>query len=139
MHTTKMIESNPTDAMVAKDRLAACIDACFDCAQACSACADACLGERDIAMLMRCIRLDQDCADICIATGRILSRQQQPDLRILGRQIHSCLLACEVCAEECGKHQHEHCRACAEACRACANACRDVLGALGPAPQSLRH
>jgi hypothetical protein len=139
MHTSQMIETNPAQAVLAAPQLSACIEACFDCAQACAACADACLGEQDIAMLRRCIRLNQDCADICIATGRILSRQQQPDLRILGRQIHSCLLACELCAEECAKHHHEHCRVCADACRACAKACQDAIGALGPTSHSIKH
>lgn len=134
-----MIETNSAVPVVPKHQLTACIEACFDCAQACGACADACLGEQLLAMLVRCIRLNQDCADICTATGRVLSRQQHPDIRILGRQIHSCLLACELCAAECSKHQHEHCRVCADACRACAKACQDALAALGPSPQAMKH
>jgi hypothetical protein len=43
-------------------------------------CADACLGEEKVEMLRRCIRLNLDCADVCNATGRMLSRQQEPDL-----------------------------------------------------------
>ena len=141
MHTSKMIETNPAEAILAKDRLSACIEACFDCAQACAACADACLGEENIAMLMRCIRLNQDCGDICIATGTILSRQQQPDARLLRSQLDTCLLACQVCADECAKHasKHEHCRVCADACRTCATACQDAIGAFGPAPQAVKH
>jgi hypothetical protein len=52
-----------------------CIEACYDCAQSCTACADACLGEEDPKLLARCIRLNLDCANICDATGKILSRQ----------------------------------------------------------------
>lgn len=139
MHTSKMIDTNPAEPVLGKQQLTACIEACFDCAQACGACTDACVGEPDVAMLRRCIRLDQDCADICITTGRILSRLHQPDPRIIGRQLHSCLLVCELCAEECAKHPHEHCRVCAEACRACAKACQDAIAALGPSPKSIRH
>lgn len=109
--------------------LAACIDACFDCAQACNACADACLGEKQLDMLRRCIRLNQDCRDVCIATGSIVSRQQQPEMELLRRQLELCMLACQLCAVECEKHaqHHEHCRICAEACRACEKACREAL------------
>ena len=39
-----------------------------------SPCADDCLSEDDHADLVRCIRLDLDCADVCDATGRILTR-----------------------------------------------------------------
>ncbi|WP_158686517.1 four-helix bundle copper-binding protein, partial [Cronobacter sakazakii] len=30
-------------------------------------------------------------------------------------------------AEECGKHDHDHCQRCAEACKKCADACRKML------------
>ncbi|WP_425573169.1 four-helix bundle copper-binding protein [Paraburkholderia caribensis] len=30
----------------------------------------------------------------------------------------------DACASECEKHQHEHCKQCAEACRRCAEQCR---------------
>jgi hypothetical protein len=32
-----------------------------------------------------------------------------------------------MCAEECNKHNHEHCKECAEVCLACANACHAVV------------
>jgi hypothetical protein len=35
---------------------------------------------------------------------------------------------CRSCAEECSKHNHDHCKACAEACLSCAEACRSVIG-----------
>jgi hypothetical protein len=28
-----------------------------------------------------------------------------------------------LCAQECAKHQHDHCQKCAESCRQCADAC----------------
>lgn len=133
MHTSRMIQTNPAPVVFGLDSLARCIDACFDGAQACIACADACLGERDLDALRRCIRLDQDCADICGATGRVLSRQQHAELALLARQVHACLLACQLCAAECEKHaaQHAHCRVCAEACRTCEAACQAVLAGVG--------
>ena len=115
------------------DVLARCVTACFDCAQACTTCADACLGERDperLEHMARCIRLDLHCADICLTTGRLLSRQEAPELaRAI---VETCALACRLCGEECERHapHMDHCRVCAEACRACEAACRDVLAAL---------
>ncbi len=58
--------------------------------------------------LAKCIRTDLDCADVCEATGRVLSRHT-------------------------GYHAetHEHCRIGAEACRRCGQACRDLIATLG--------
>jgi hypothetical protein len=42
-------------------------------------CADACLGEQDVQMLVCCIRLNLDCADVCATTGRLLARQVEFD------------------------------------------------------------
>jgi hypothetical protein len=80
-HAQRMVETNPSDVTVDAAALVECIEACFDCSQACTACADACLGEEDIKMLTRCIRFNLDCADICDAIGKILSRQTASSLR----------------------------------------------------------
>lgn len=76
-----------------------------------------------------CIRLNLDCADVCAATGSLLSRQTAADWTVLQRQLEACLVACEVCGNECEKHadMHEHCRVCADACANCAQACRQML------------
>jgi hypothetical protein len=107
-----------------------CIDDCFDCAQACTACADACLAEEELGRLRRCIRLDLDCADICGATGRVISRHSETDLRVVRAQLQACALACELCAVECESHRHGHCEHCAVACRRCQRACTELLEAL---------
>jgi hypothetical protein len=79
--------------------------------------------------LVRCIRLNLHCADLCDTTGRLISRQESPEL---ARAIlQACVLACRLCAEECGRHADmEHCRVCAEACLECQQACERVLRAL---------
>jgi hypothetical protein len=129
MHTTEMIQTNPAPVPVKLDNLSSCIDACYDCAQACISCADACLGEKNLDALRRCIRLDSDCSDICLVTAAVLTRQQQPALELLRRQVETCALICRLCAEECEKHaaNHEHCQICGESCRACETACNEVL------------
>ena len=132
MHIQQMLETHPRKGMVTGGELAACIEACYGCAQTCTACADACLGEQDLAMLVRCIRLNLDCATICYTTGEVLSRQTEPDMEIIRAQLEACAAACRVCGAECEKHahHHQHCAVCAESCKQCEQACNALLGAL---------
>lgn len=96
------------------------LEALNNCAAACNHCATACLDEQDVKMLARCIKLDFDCADICLLTASFVARDSEHANHLL----KECAEICEACAEECEKHTHmEHCRKCAEACRHCAEAC----------------
>ena len=97
----RMLETHPRPAQLDHAALVACIEDCFDCAQTCTACADACLGEPDVPMVLRCIRTCLDCADVCQTTGRLASRQTEPDLAVLRAQLAACLAACRACAAEC--------------------------------------
>ena len=56
-HARQMMETNPNPTPVDAAALIECIEACFDCAQACTACANAWLGEQDILMLAREVRI----------------------------------------------------------------------------------
>jgi hypothetical protein len=132
-HAQRMVQTNPSAAAVDEAVLVECIEACFDCAQACTACADACLGEESPKEMARCIRLDLDCADVCDATGRILSRQTATEPQMIHAALEACAQACKLCGDECENHaQHgmQHCQACAEACRRCEQACNNVLSAI---------
>ena len=73
-HDEQMLQAHPRGSMLDTTALLSCLQACLDCAQACVSCADACSAESDPKMLARCIRLNNDCADLCFATVRILSR-----------------------------------------------------------------
>jgi hypothetical protein len=129
-HARAMLDSYPGEFGFPADDLAAAIEACFDCVQTCTACADACLAEDDLASMRRCISSDLNCSDVCLATGRVLSRQTDYDSSVTQRALESCIRACVACAEECEKHaqHHRHCAVCAEVCRACAAACSALLG-----------
>jgi hypothetical protein len=109
-----------------------CIAACVECAAACVACADACLLEQNVAALRRCIRLNQDCADLCAATARVLSRLSDGDIRALRHQLEACALICATCGAECRQHaqHHEHCKVCADVCRRCEEQCRKAVRTL---------
>lgn len=111
------------------ENVLACIDACLECAEVCTACADACLGEETVQELRRCITLDLGCADVCEATGRILSRRTGHDGELAQAVLRACAEACRLCGDECAQHaeMHDHCRVCAEICRRCEQACRRLL------------
>jgi len=104
-----------------------CLEACVECMVACEMCSDACLHEKDVANMVRCIQLDRDCAEACMAASRAMARGG-PLARELCR---ACADICERCAEECEGHarHHDHCRLCAEACWRCADECRRMIGA----------
>jgi uncharacterized membrane protein len=112
--------------------LAAAIDAISDCTQACIADTDADLSEQNLTEMVRCIRLCVDCADVCAATGAVLSRPAGYDAEVARPLLQACVAICNSCGDECERHarMHEHCRVCAEACRRCEQACRQLADAL---------
>ncbi len=95
----------------------------INCALTNEMCSSACLEENDVTMMSRCIELDRDCADICLQAARLLQR----DSEIAHPFLNVCEEICRLCANECGKHEMEHCKACADACQKCAGACRAHL------------
>jgi hypothetical protein len=100
--------------------------------KACTACADADLSERRVTELITCIRLCLDCADVCTATARVVSRRPAYDTGATRRLLKACVAMCRHCGDECERHagMHEHCRVCAEACRRGEHACDELLGAM---------
>jgi hypothetical protein len=129
-YAEQLIQTSPNRPTADQGALAACIKACVSCAQACTACADACLGEPDASVLVRCIRLNLDCADLCAATGAILSRQVAAEPSLLRAALQASKLACQLCGDECAEHARygmAHCRVCEEACRHCEQACERLL------------
>jgi exosome complex RNA-binding protein Csl4 len=129
-YARQLLDTYPGTLNADAGLLAATIDALSDCAQACTADADANLAEQDLAEMVRCIRLCLDCADVCTATLRVISRQTNYDASVARPQLEACVASCKSCGDECERHAHmPHCRVCAEACRRCEQACRDLLDA----------
>ncbi len=137
MHAHQMISTHPDVRGSTNDVLIRCIEQCYDCAQACVACADACLAEDGVERLRQCIRLNQDCADLCGATGRLASRRTGSNEALLRMAIEACAEACRLCGAECDRHagMHEHCRICAEACHRCEQACNEAASSITPTRQ----
>ncbi len=133
-HVEAMLQTHPVAiGGIDRDMLVACLRACLDCAQTCTSCAYACLAEDMVAELRQCIRRNQDCADVCAATARVLTRRSGTNDALVRSLLAACQEACRSCAEECEQHagMHEHCRICAEACRHCEQACAELLAELG--------
>jgi hypothetical protein len=128
----EMLEAHPHAATEDRDVLARCVEACGECATACTICADADFAEADASDMTLCARLDLDCADSCVAAGRIAARQTERDPAILRAAVEACRRACNACAQECERHaeHHEHCRICAGVCRRCEEACDALLAIL---------
>ena len=100
------------------------IQALQECEAACNYCADACLGEENVKMMVDCIRLDRECAEICGTTVNLAAIESS---RFFNKMVDICREICEACAEECEKHDHDHCKKCAQACRECVKACESYV------------
>lgn len=96
-----------------------------DCASASEECIAACLHEKDVTRMAHCIEVDRDCAEICFLGAKLLMRHSE----IAHKYLVVCEEACRLCAEECDKHNDEHCKRCAAVCRKCEEACRQHHGA----------
>lgn len=126
MSTREMLDTHPARDTFDPAELSEAIDHLSACIASCQICADACLHEDDVVAMRNCIQTDLNCADVCAATLRIISRPG-PDGHTWRVMLEACVTACEECAEDCEAHDHEHCRLCARHCRACAEACRALL------------
>jgi Domain of Unknown Function (DUF326) len=129
----EIIERHPRPISLDRELMLRCIDECFDCSATCTACADACLGEPDVVELIRSVRLNLDCADVCDSVGRVVTRQTEVDLGVVRAAVDACVVVCGACAAECERHaaHHDHCRVCAEVCRRCEQVCSDLLASMG--------
>lgn len=105
------------------EKYKACIEACLTCAIECNHCAEACFKEFDLKTLTRCIRLDQDCADICSLAASLMARGSESAKAICSL----CADICKACGDECSKHKTmEHCKRCAKACYRCLEECKKM-------------
>jgi len=93
MHARDIISTHPDVRGNVSEALVRCIDECYACAQACTACADACVAEEMVQQLKQCIRLNLDCADVCLATGALASRRTGSNEQILGQMLQICAAA----------------------------------------------
>jgi uncharacterized protein YhaN len=105
------------------DEMERCVDSCFEAVQATEWCADQCTGSEE---MQDCARLCRDVADLATQCGRFCSREST----FHTRTAELCADASEQCADECAKHDAEHCQVTEEKLRECADACREMVSAM---------
>ena len=128
MSIFEMIREHPDVGADFNPELAQAVKHAMDCAAICNSCADACSAEpMDMAA---CIRTCMDCSDICQAVSRVAARRTHGNVPVIKALLEACIVACEVCHAECARHDHAHCRRCAQMCRECADACRAALAGM---------
>ncbi|MEJ2884967.1 hypothetical protein [Actinomycetospora aeridis] len=88
---------------------AAALDALADCEQVSTACT---VAMASVGGMAGEIRLALDCADVCAATHRVLTRGEGGHAATLTALVDAALHACEASAAACGAHadHHDHCR-----------------------------
>ena len=128
MSIEKMIQEHPDVGSDRNETLGLAVRHAMYCAAICNSCADACSAEE--MDMRRCIRLCMDCSDVCTATYRVATRRTDHNRQLIRTMLATCIEACEICEAECAKHDHAHCRRCAQMCRECSRDCREALVAL---------
>lgn len=94
-----------------------CIENCTEAAAVCEWCADECLGSE---AMEECARRCRDVADLTTLHARFMARGSTDSTHLA----RICASACEDCAEECERHDADHCQVCADVLRECAESCR---------------
>ena len=98
-----------------------CIEECLQCLRWCAECRAESLNE-DPVMMRDCIRLCNECLELCRTCVALLTGSSEFAHRVCG----ICSDLCRACASECGKHDGETMKKCAQACRHCAATCAEV-------------
>lgn len=127
MSIAEMIKSHPDVAGNLNEPLALAVRHAMFCSAICTSCADACLAEKMVEEMRQCIRLCLDCADVCTATFKLATRRTGSNELVIEEALQLCVTACDLCAEECAKHDNDHCRRCAEMCRETSRDCKAAL------------
>lgn len=114
------------------ERRLLCIASCSICAQACHAFADIVPARADAVDLARCLRVAEDCADMCSTTWRVVSRQRDHDPEVVRSMLEACAAVVRACRSECERHAATSapCASTAAACWVCEEACDDLARTL---------
>ena len=127
MSIAKMIAAHPDVRGNLNEPLALAVRHAMFCSAICTSCADACVAEKMVEEMRQCIRLCLDCADLCTATFKLATRRTGSNELLLQEMLQVCITACDLCAEECDRHEDDHCKRCAEMCRETSRDCKAAL------------
>ena len=111
----------PSNLAHLTERERECLVRCREAAAACERCADESAPHGS--EMVECVRLCRDVADVASLHARALARGSAHREALAGL----CATVCEDCADECDRHDHDHCRACVDVLRECAEACEAMV------------
>jgi hypothetical protein len=97
-------------------------DIAMACAVECEHCAEACMGQPE---MMKCSRMCLDTSESC----RMLATFMVRGSYFIAPLASACAEICETCAQECEKHDMDHCKKCARSCREAAEVYRKIAKA----------
>lgn len=128
-HIKDMLKTQLTVSGNEIDALSDLVEACYTCAETNVVSAEMCLRNQQVTSLRECIRHNQTCADICLATARLICRTLNLESELVRKQLEACSLAAEIAGDECARHINEmkNCRTCADACHRCVELCNHLL------------
>jgi len=73
MQAADMFRTHPRQSQVEFSLLAKCVDECYACAPTCTTYANVCLGRANVAELVRCKYLNEDCEAACLLEATLAS------------------------------------------------------------------
>ncbi len=130
MSVAKMINLHPDVAGNLNEELATAIRHIMYAAPITASCADACLAEDGVADMRACIRKCLDASDVCAMATTVATRRAASNEAILRQALELAVAACQTCADECAKHDTDHCRQCETMCREVVDDARKAIANL---------
>lgn len=105
------------------EELRRCIQDCLECANICEQTIQFCLQQGGKHAAPDHIRMLRDCADSCLMSAAMMSRQSS----FHSQHCQLCAEICHACAESCDKMGTDpQMKACADACRTCEDSCKKM-------------
>jgi hypothetical protein len=98
----KLLDAYPAETGMPPRLLGEAVDKLYECAGVCLTCADAAAAEQEpekIVMSIKCVRLDNDAADLCTVAARILARQTGYDAPTTMAVIEATRTVLRACAD----------------------------------------
>jgi hypothetical protein len=92
-----------------------------ECAITCERCVSLCMNEDDPSLMAKCIKLNLDCADMCLHT----IKSTTSNFLLVRNSLAAVKELCQKCAQEYRKFKIDYCQACADICERCAAECHD--------------
>ncbi|NTZ42021.1 four-helix bundle copper-binding protein [Altererythrobacter sp. SALINAS58] len=115
MSIKEMIQDHPQVGSDYNEQLGEAIKHAMYGAAILNSCADACNAEEGD--MRSCIRRCSDASDLCEAFYRIASRRTAGNVTVIKSLMEAVIISVKVCAEECAKHDNDHCRRAERMCR----------------------